>query len=119
MDGGPAAGGLREAAAGVLSVILVALLRIYIYIYIYIYMCFFVYVCFSLLNLVLSVVVKPRTCRWWPPRGIYILQRGVQWKQGVVVYVLLYAVLLCNTTPIHCTPLPLHPPLQSIQGSAT
>ena len=46
---------------------------------------------------------------------LYILQRGVQWKQGVVVYILLQAVLLCNTTPIHCTPLPLHPTLQSIQ----
>ena len=46
---------------------------------------------------------------------IYILQRGVQWKQGVVVYMTLYTSLLCNTTPIHCTPHALHPPLQSIQ----
>ena len=45
----------------------------------------------------------------------YILQRGVQWKQGVVVYVVLCTILLCNTTPIHCTPLPLHSPLPSIQ----
>ena len=45
---------------------------------------------------------------------LYILQRGVQWKQGVVICMVLYIILLCNTTPIHCTPLPLHPPLQSI-----
>ena len=38
-----------------------------------------------------------------------IHQRGVQWKQGVVVYIMLYA-LLHDATPIHCTPLPLHPP---------
>ena len=48
-------------------------------------------------------------------RPLYILQRGVQWKQGVVVYMTLYTSLLYNTTPIHCTPDPLHPPLQSIQ----
>ena len=46
---------------------------------------------------------------------IYILQRGVQWKQGVVFCTVLYISLLYNTTRIHCTPLPLHPPLQSIQ----
>ena len=45
----------------------------------------------------------------------YIPQRGVQWTQGVVIYLTLYTSLLCNTTPIHCTPDPLHPPLQSIQ----
>ena len=45
---------------------------------------------------------------------IYILQRGVQWKQGVVIYMSLYSSLLYDTTPIHCTPDPLHPPLQSI-----
>ena len=42
--------------------------------------------------------------------GVKIHQRGVQWKQGVVVYIILYVVLLYNTTPIHCTPLRLHPP---------
>ena len=49
------------------------------------------------------------------PARVYILQRGVQWKQGVVVYMTLYTIWLHNTTPIHCTPDPLHPPLQSIQ----
>ena len=39
-----------------------------------------------------------------------IHQRGVQWKQGVVIYMMLYTSLLYDTTPIHCTPLPLHPP---------
>ena len=46
--------------------------------------------------------------------GVYILQRGVQWKQGVVICMVLYTILLYDTTPIHCTPLRLHPPLQSL-----
>ena len=50
-----------------------------------------------------------------PPRSVKIHQRGVQWKQGVVVHIVLQAVLLYNTTPIHCTPLPLHPPLMNTQ----
>ena len=41
---------------------------------------------------------------------LYILQRGMQWKQGVVIYMTLYTSLLYNTTPIHCTPDPQHPP---------
>ena len=47
------------------------------------------------------------------PQAVKIHQRGVQWKQGVVVYIILQAVLLYNTTPIHCTPLRLHPPLMN------
>ena len=43
----------------------------------------------------------------------YILQRGVQWKQGVVIRMLLYTIVLYNTTPIHCTPLRLHPPVMN------
>ena len=50
----------------------------------------------------------------WNSLRLYILQRGVQWKEGVVVYIILQAALLYNSTPIHCTPLRLHPPLQSI-----
>ena len=46
---------------------------------------------------------------------LYIPQRGVQWKQGVVIYMMLYTSLLHNTTPIHCTPLRLHPPLMNTQ----
>ena len=37
-------------------------------------------------------------------------QRGVQWKQGVVIYVLIYTSVLYGTTPINCSRLPLHPP---------
>ena len=44
---------------------------------------------------------------------LYIPQRGVQWKQGVVVCMMLYTILLYSTTPIHCTPLPLHPPVMN------
>ena len=47
------------------------------------------------------------------PVKVKIHQRGVQWKQGVVVHNILQAVLLYVTTPIHCTPLPLHPPLMN------
>ena len=35
-----------------------------------------------------------------------------------MIYMLLYINLLCNTTPIHCTPLRLHPPLELRLGSA-
>ena len=44
-----------------------------------------------------------------------IHQRGVRWKQGVVIYMILYTSLLYSTTPIHCTPLRLHPPLMNTQ----
>ena len=44
------------------------------------------------------------------PLLLKIHRRGVQWKQGVVIYMMLYTSLSYNTTPIHCTPLPLHPP---------
>ena len=44
---------------------------------------------------------------------LYILQRGVQWTQGVVICIMLYTMLLYNTTPIHCTRLPLHPPVMN------
>ena len=39
--------------------------------------------------------------------------KGVQWKQGVAIYMMLYTSLLCDTTPIHCTPLPPHPPVMN------
>ena len=44
-----------------------------------------------------------------------IHQRGVQWKKGVVICMLLYTTLSYNTTPIRCTPLPLHPPVMNTQ----
>ena len=46
-------------------------------------------------------------------KTFYILQRRVQWKQGVVICMVLYTILLDNTTPIHWTPLPLHPPVMN------
>ena len=48
-----------------------------------------------------------------------IHQRGVQWKQGVVVYIISWAVVLYNTTPIHCTALRLHPPCNEYPATAT
>jgi len=41
---------------------------------------------------------------------------GVQWKQGVVIYIMSCAASLHSAAPIHCTPLPLHPPLLNTQG---
>ena len=46
---------------------------------------------------------------------VKIHQRGVQWKQGVVICMLLRTSSLHNTTPIHCTPLPMHPPMMNTQ----
>ena len=41
------------------------------------------------------------------PRPVLkIHQRGVQWKQGVVIRMMLCIILLYDTTPIHCTPPP-------------
>ena len=74
---------------------------IYIYIYIYIYRkrerlytCTYIH----------TLLLLP---------SVMIHQRGVQWKQGVVIYMMNYTSLLHNTTRIHCTPLPLHPPLMN------
>ena len=47
--------------------------------------------------------------------GDQVHQRGMQLKQGVVIYMMLYTSLSYNTTPIHCTPLPLHPPVMNAQ----
>ena len=46
-----------------------------------------------------------------------IHQNGVQWKQGVVIYMMSGTSLLYNATPIYCTPLPLHPPVMNTQMS--
>ena len=45
-----------------------------------------------------------------PLTSRFIKGGGVQWKQGVVIYMMSYTSLSDSTTPIHCTPLPLHPP---------
>ena len=42
------------------------------------------------------------------------IKRGVQWKQGVMIYMMLYS-LLYDTTPVHRAPLPLHPPVMNTQ----
>ena len=46
-------------------------------------------------------------------------QRGVQRKQGVGNYMMSYTSLLYNATPIHCTPLPLHPPVMNAHTRLT
>ena len=46
-----------------------------------------------------------------PPPVIYIPQRGVQWKQGVVIYMMLYILLFdvilpqSTAPPCDCSPL--------------
>ena len=53
------------------------------------------------------------------PLRIEIHQRGVQWKQSVVIDLMLYTSFLYNTTPIHCTPIPLHPPVMNTHRSTS
>ena len=52
----------------------------------------------------------------WLLQWLDIPQKGVQRKQGVVISMTLYTSLLHNTTPIHCTPLRLHPPVMNIHS---
>ena len=47
------------------------------------------------------------------PARVKIHQREVQWKQGVVFCMILHTSSLRSATPIHCTPLRLHPPLMN------
>ena len=44
----------------------------------------------------------------YEPIPLKIHQMGVQWKQGVVICMMLYTSLLYNAIPIQCTPLPLY-----------
>ena len=95
-------------------------IHVYIYIYIYTHGPFFVFMFYFLCVYSINTSIWRRPTETPRPATattgrIYILQRGVQWKQGVVNYMRLHASLLYDTTPIHCTRLPLHPPLQSIQ----
>ena len=46
----------------------------------------------------------------------FIKGGGVQWKQGVMIYMMLYASLSYNFTPIHCTRFPLHPSVMNTQA---
>ena len=96
-----------------------------LYIYIYIYICIYIYMYIYIYIYIYDTEVRPRPapaasgCSRPRPLGllIKIQQRGVQWKQGVVIYIILYTSLLYDTTPIHCTTLPLHPPVMNTQLS--
>ena len=99
-------------------------IRVYTYnIYIYIYMYIHTYI---YTGRALAGVLSAANCSegrrlpniWVLPLQVFCLlsrfiKGGVQRKQGVVIYMVLYIVLLYNTTPIHCTPLRLHPPLMN------
>ena len=61
-----------------------------------------------------STILCKLSCR---SEAVNIHQRGVQWKQGVVICMVLCTSLPYNTTPIHCTPLPLHPPVMNTQAA--
>ena len=80
-------------------------IHICIYIYIYIYTCRSVACAWAAATKYYSAYVGQATLT----DKLYILQRGLQWKQGVVIYMLLCTSSLYDTDPIHCTPLPLHP----------
>ena len=74
----------------------------YIYIYVYIYIYIYIYIC---------IVAAGHRAGPGPLRQgegarstvFKIQQRGVQWKQGVVMCMMLYISSLYNTTPVHCT----------------
>ena len=71
--------------------------------------------CCNMSNMICYMWVTPRSgqVRSGRLRSVKIHQRGVQWKHGVVIYMMLYTSLLYHTTPIRCTPLPLHPPVMN------
>ena len=50
--------------------------------------------------------------------SLKIHQRGVQWKQGVVICMLLDTSLLYKTTPIRCTPPHCTPPVMNTRSRA-
>ena len=78
----------------------------YIHMYTYIYIYIYTHIHSSLQRLALALSSRDLM-------RLKIHQRGVQWKQGVVICMLLYTSLLYNTAPIHRTPLPLHPPVMN------
>ena len=43
------------------------------------------------------------------PANLIERARGVQWRQSVVIYMMLHTSSLYDTTPIHCTPPPTAP----------
>ena len=91
----PAKGGTVILLLLLLLIIIIVIINIYIYIYTYTYYLYYHYYYYY----------------YYHYR--YTLQRGAQRRQGVVSCMVLCTILLCNTTPIHCTPLPLHPPVMN------
>ena len=91
---------------------------IHIYIYIYTYICTYMHIyTLHAPARMLGIAADFRgssAARVRPHPPLYIPQRGVQWKEGVVICMVLRTSLFHDTTPIHCTPLPLHPPSMSI-----
>ena len=101
---------------GFMFTIIIVIISVMIYIYIYTYYHYYYYYyycyyycydCYDCYHC--SFLFRPAGSRRSPPE-LYIPQRGVQWKQEVEIYMISYTSLLYDTTPIHCTPLPLHPP---------
>ena len=68
--------------------------------------------------LVLKSCPTPLVILYAKESTVYIPQRGVQWKRGVVIAMRSYASAQYDTTPIHCTPLPLHPPVMNTNTRA-
>ena len=75
---------------------------VYDYIYICTYICIYIYI--------YVYCSTSEDAGDGPGTAIKIHQRGVQWVQGVVICMMLHASALYETSPIHCTPLRLHPP---------
>ena len=96
-----------------LLLLVVVVVVVYIYIYIVIIIIVLHYIMLHYILLSYTPFRLPRRWRSWPQSTF--CKGGVQWKQGVVIYMMLYTILLYNTTPIHCTPLRLHPPLMNTQ----
>ena len=86
---------------------------VYMYMYMYMYMCVYIYIYIYRTKHQQRLFREPPSGRDRGSRKrlrsltsrFKIHQRGVQWKQGVVVYMLLDTSVLYDTTPIHCTPL--------------
>ena len=65
---------------------------IYIYIYIYIYVYTYAYIDPAAQE-ILAALLQLREPGAWPDLNLKIHQRGVQWKQGVVIYMMLHTSL--------------------------
>ena len=86
-------------------------LSLYIYIYIYTHTCVYIYrhtYTYRLLPMGAERAAPARAPSRLRPvaPALKIHQRGVQWKQDVVMCMLLYTILFYNTTAIHCNEYP-------------